>query len=88
MGDHRATIKLEMTLHGKTYAHEMWINYWEDGDGVDHRVTDWFAECWRDAKARYDAAEAERYQREHAADIAASEKKELERLKAKYEAPV
>lgn len=85
MGDHRATVDIKFTMHGKTYEMDSYINWFDDGDGVDHRVIDFFRESWRDAKARYDEREAERYEREHAADIEAAERRQLEQLKAKYE---
>ena len=85
MGDHCVTVTINFTVHGKTYKMDSWINWFDDGSGVDQRVIDFFSEAWRDAKARYDAAMAERYQREHQADIEASERRELALLKARYE---
>lgn len=29
MGDHRASIKIEFTMHGVTSKTDMWINWWE-----------------------------------------------------------
>jgi hypothetical protein len=87
MGDHRATVKIEFTFHGKTYKMDSWINWscWgSDESGIDQRVVDFFREATRDGLARYEAAEAERYQREHAAEIEAHERAQLARLQSKY----
>jgi len=54
MGDHRADIKIEFTIHGKTYKQSWFINYFDDGDGVDSRISDWFRKCWHNAKSRHD----------------------------------
>lgn len=84
MGNHRAEVKVEMTLHGKTYTHHWgWIN-WDIHLGIDRRVTKWFEECSRDALARFqdEMWEAERENRER--ETEARERAELARLKAKY----
>lgn len=86
MGDHRATIKLEMTIHGKTYRQDMWINYFPDLDGIDGRIVEQFRAWWEDAKARYDAAEFDRTASLREAEDERRERAELARLKAKYEA--
>lgn len=85
MGDHRANIKVEFTIHDKTYKNEWgWINYTDNGDGVDRRVVEWFSDCWNDAYSRYSDAmyEADRENRERLERDA--ELKELARLKTKY----
>lgn len=84
MGDHRATVKVEFTIHGKTYTMDSWINWFDDGSGVDQRVIDFFRASWEDAKTRYDAELEALYAREHARDIEAAERRELARLTAKY----
>lgn len=87
MGDHRAEVKVEMTLHGKTYKHHWgWIN-WDIHGGIDRRVVEWFEECSRDALGRFQEEmwEAEREQRETATE--AKDKAEYERLKAKFDPP-
>ena len=45
MDDHRADIKLEFTIHGRTYKTEMYMNYWPKG-GIDQRIVSWFNECY------------------------------------------
>lgn len=86
MGDHRANIKLEFTIHGKTYQHEFWgINYSDNGYGIDDRIVDWFAECWRDARGRWQDEVDAYHAKEHAKEIEEAERKQLAFLKAKYE---
>lgn len=86
MGDHRARVKVEITLHGKDYTHEWsWIN-WDIHAGIDRRVVEWFEECSADALHRFteEQFEAERETRER--ETEERERAELARLKAKYEA--
>ena len=85
MGDHRASIKLEMDAHGKNYKTEMWINWSPDNDGCDRRVIEWFADCWADAYARYNEAiwEADKERREKEQEEA--DRAIFNRLKAKFE---
>ena len=86
MGDHRADVKIKFSMHGKTYEMDSGINWFDDGTGVDHRVIDFFRASWEDAKARYDYQCEELFAREHAKEIEANERRELDRLKCKYEA--
>lgn len=86
MGDHRATVQIKFTIHGKTYEMDSFINWFDDGSGVDSRVVDFFRTSWEDAKARYDAEVEQMWARQHAAEIEAGERREYERLKAKYTA--
>lgn len=85
MGDHRAEIKIEFTIHGKTYKQEWWINWWANDDGVDQRIVDWLANCWEDAYMRYNEGVNKILEKEEKERIEAEEKAELERLQAKYE---
>jgi len=85
MGDHRATIKLYMSIHGKIYEHEMWINYWPDNDGVDNRIKEFFSGAWDDALARYKAQIYELDREDREKRERKKELEELARLKAKYE---
>lgn len=82
MGDFRAEIKIKMELMGKKYEH-VWdqINYSDNGDGIDQRVVDWFAECWKDTQRRYDniIEKANKKERD------AQEKELYLRLKSKFE---
>ena len=86
MGDHRADIKIEFSIHGKTYKQSWWINWIDDGDGVDYRIIDWFRECWQDALARYNCRIAEFNREAREKETESCERAELERLQAKYPA--
>jgi hypothetical protein len=53
MGDRRASIKIEFSMHGKTKKADMWINWSpSDYDGVDQRVLDFFSEAAQDGKCK------------------------------------
>ena len=86
MGDHRASIKIEMEFHGKVSKTDMYINYCPmDDSGVDSRIIDFFEQAYREGMVRYHDAmyEADRERREWAereADL-----KKLAELKEKYE---
>ena len=84
MGDHRADIKVEFSIHGKTYKQSWWINWFPDDTGVDQRITDWFSERWEDALARYNMSLAELNREATERELEFCERAELERLKAKY----
>ena len=85
MGDHRTEIKIEFTAHGKTYRQEWSINYFDNGDGIDQRIVDWFRACWEDAYARYNKAVQRHYAKEDVARLEREERAELARLIEKYE---
>lgn len=81
MGDLRADIKIQMSMWGHKYKTEFWINYWDDGDGNDARVKEWFNDCYQKSMSKYYA------QMDKIRDEAREqdEKAYYERLKAKYE---
>jgi len=85
MGDHRCTIKIEFSIYGRTYKQKWNINYFDDGDGIDRRIVDWFAECWNDAHARWQASVDEYFKEQRECETRDAELKELIRLKEKYE---
>lgn len=85
MGDHRCLIKLEFDVHGKVYKTEMNINYFDNGDGIDSRIVEWFSNCWDDALSRYHDMIYEETRAVREAEEERVERRELERLKAKYE---
>lgn len=59
MGDHRATITIEFTMHGVTSKAEgMWMNWWEDAapHNLPSMVTEFFADAEaKSMRAYYDA---------------------------------
>jgi hypothetical protein len=84
MGDHSCSIKIEFSIHNKTYKTEMLVNYWPDEDGVDERVKYFFRKSWNDASARYSDDAAAYFSERDEREIMAAERADLERLKAKY----
>jgi hypothetical protein len=85
MGDLRADIKIKMNLWGHNYKTDMWINYWDDGDGNDQRVKDFFAESYRDAYSKYQTFIYDSQAKERKASEKKAELAQLKRLKEKYE---
>lgn len=85
MGDHRCTIKIEFSIHGKTYKQEWNINYFANDDDIDQRIVDWFAECWKDAHSRWQANVDKYFKEQREQETREAELEELARLKAKYE---
>lgn len=86
MGDRRASIKIEFSMHGETKKADMWIN-WSPGDyhGVDQRVMDFFSDSAREMESKFwEAIEREARKNQKKAEEEA-ERKEYERLKAKFE---
>lgn len=87
MGDHRASIKIEMEFHGVKDKTDMWIN-WSDYNsechGVDQRIIDWFRSVHERGMEKYEEAlfESQKEQRER--DERERDLKELARLKEKY----
>lgn len=85
MGDHRAEIHATFKIHGKTYKLDLdWINYFDAGDGVDRRVTEFFRDSWEDARGRWQEEVDEYHRKARAKETEAEERKQLEELKAKY----
>ena len=84
MGYHRCTIKIEFSIHGKTYKQDWNINYSDNGDGVDRRIVEWFADCWVNARARWQDSIDEYFEEEHNKEMEEIERTELLRLLEKY----
>ncbi len=84
MGDHRCEIKIDFNAHGKKYTQEWSINYFDNGAGIDQRIVDWFSDCWADAMAKYDKAQAAYWAEQDAKATTDLDLKELERLRKKY----
>jgi hypothetical protein len=82
MGEHRATINISFSIHGKEYKLDTWINYFpDDATGVDPRIIDFFVSSWEDSMWEY-------YDAEHQREIEKIEKEDrelYERLKKKFE---
>lgn len=88
MGDRRTSIKIEFSMHGETKKADMWINWSPDSSdchGVDQRVIDFFSQAAQEMEYKFweeVERDARRRQKEAAEE---AERKEYERLKAKFE---
>ena len=82
MGDHRASIKIEMEFHGIKDKADMWINYGpQECCGMDKRVVEFFESVYSRGIEKFNETMAE-YEKD------AQERKEKEeylRLKKKFE---
>ena len=87
MGDHRASIKCEVEMHGVKRKCDMWINWnWDGGEAyrVDDRVIEFFRNWADEAREAWDRGEYKRTEAERAAAERGVELAELARLKEKY----
>lgn len=86
MGDHRASIKIEMEFHGVKDSTDMWINYVpESCCSMDRRVADFFQSVYERGMDIYQAEMKKEDIKRNRKQIEAKEKAEYERLKAKFE---
>ena len=82
MGDHRASIKIEMSFHGIEDKTDMWINYWpQECCNMDKRVVDFFNSVYERGMKKY-TKNTEAYLREQELK---AEKELYLKLKDKYE---
>lgn len=90
MGDHRASIKCQVSMHGVEDSCDMWINWFEDSSdccGIDQRVVDFFRNWAIKARQKYDDEQWEAQEEKREREERERELAELARLKAKYEKP-
>lgn len=86
MGDRRASIKIEFSMHGETKKADMWINWSpDDYDGVDQRILDFFSEAARQMESKFWEAQERAASKQRKKAEEEAERKEYERLKAKFE---
>lgn len=78
MGDHRASIQIKFEMHGIEKEIDMWINWYDNGYGIDDRIIDFFQEASNEAINKHEQ-EVWEYNK------AEREKKSLEEDKIKYE---
>jgi hypothetical protein len=84
VGDHRASIKIEIEFHGIKREVDMWINYWPYGceyEHVDDRIIEFIRDVYHEGMAQYE----EEMARIKECDRETEEKAEWKRLKEKYE---
>jgi hypothetical protein len=86
MGDHRASIKIEIEFHGVKKEADWWINYHDsDGNGVDSRVSEFFSNVYFEGMLNH-GFEMQQFYKERDKKLAElNELQELKRLKDKYE---
>jgi hypothetical protein len=88
MGDHRASIKIEMEFHGIKDKADMWINWGDstsEAPGVDQRIIDWFRSMHERGMEKYSEMMYESQKEDREKAERERELAELERLKKKYE---
>lgn len=88
MGNHRASIKIEFEMHGIVEKADMWINWSPDfgeSRGCDRRIIEFFEMASNKAMNKYDEELFESQAEERKRVQEEKDRKELERLKAKYE---
>jgi len=81
MTDQKASIKIDFDFHGKHYRFDGYINYFDNGDGIDDRVVEFFRESYEDGMSRYHR-KTSKYFKEQEEKL---ERETLQLLKDKYE---
>src|SRR5579862_8136084 len=71
MGEHRASIKIEMEFHGVKDTCDMWINYMGDQsfcecEGVDDRVVKFVRSVYERGMVKYEEAMEKYWEEQHA----------------------
>ncbi len=85
MGDHRASIKIEFSMHDVEDKIEFWINWSPDHTGCDRRVYQWVSDLADQAMMHWNEKNEELDQKRREREEAEKERSEYERLKAKFE---
>lgn len=86
MGDHRPKITCHFEMHGHIADFDFgWCNWSDNGDGIDQRIVTWFREQSSIAIGKWRAEVADLHAAEDQKRLEENERRELERLKAKYE---
>lgn len=86
MGDHRASIKIEMEFHGVKDKTDMWINYYPDSEyGIDKRIVEFVESVYDRGMTKYNKRMEKYWAEQNKEKVEKEEKAELERLKNKYE---
>lgn len=86
MGDHRASIEIKFSMYGETEEADMWINWSPDSEcqDIDQRVIDFFRDAYLKMRSAYDAECIELNWAREKREQEAQERREYERLKAKF----
>lgn len=81
MSDHRFEIDVKFSIYGEDFEWDASLNWATNGEEIDPRITEWFANCYAKARGGYDTYTEMR----RAEDSERHEREQLARLKAKYE---
>ncbi len=85
MSDSRFHLEVKFDVYGKTFNWKPSLNWYDNGDGIDQRIVDWFRESYNDALWDFEEG-MRKWQKEETERLAAEkERKEYARLKAKFE---
>lgn len=90
MGDHRASIKIEMEFHGIKDKADMWINYdpyYCSTCNVDRRIVEFIQSVYNRGIEKYEEAQRKYNEEQNKKRIEAEERSTLERLEKKYRTP-
>lgn len=85
MSDSRFHLEVKFQIYGKTYEWKPSLNWSDNGDGIDQRIVDWFRDSHNKAYYEYQASNMAAECQYAARKAAEDERKEYERLKAKFE---
>jgi hypothetical protein len=86
MGDHRAHIDIKFEMYGKKRDWTASINWFADPGDIDARITEWLVQAHDEMYSEHMEATWRREREEEVRRQEEAEKREYERLKAKFEA--
>ena len=84
MSDSRFSLKLTFTIYGETYPWDASLNYYDNGDGMDDRITEFFVTSYRDAYEKFQAHNYEYDRKARQAKQKADDLATLAALRQKY----
>lgn len=88
MGDHRISFKIEIEFHGIKDTYEANLNWLStEVDGVDDRIVNFVRRIYERGMVVYHEEMYEARREQEKLETERRERKELERLKAKYDLP-
>lgn len=84
MSDSRFHLKGEFEVYGKKFKLDQSLNWSADPGQCDERISQWFATCYEEAYAKYQAAQYEADAERRKAAEEDAEREQLARLRKKY----
>jgi hypothetical protein len=85
MSDSRFNLEVKFQIYGKTFKWNPSLNWSDNGDGIDQRIVDWFRERHDTAHSDFLKATRKHFIAEEKRKAEEAERKEYERLKAKFD---